>query len=105
MVDLGVCIGAVRKAVKSAETILNYQFSPHLVDPFDVEKATEDYVDALKEIAEYCPVSEHRKKWLLTTHKNLKELSWENIAKHPAPLSTVVVTLHDLEEYFRRGSR
>jgi len=79
MTDLGICLGAIAKAISYGRSIINYKRNPRKLK--DIGKhATEGYVEMLKVMAENCPVSEHRKERLLGDYEYYSSLDWMMVA-------------------------
>lgn len=82
MVDLGVCIEAIRRAIVYGKGIIEYRRHPRKTDKSYARISTEGFVEAIRAIAENCPMDGWRKNYLLDRYRNLKESPWQTIAEY-----------------------
>ena len=82
MVDLGVCVEAIRRAVVYGKGILEYREHPRKVRKDYARISTEGFLEAMRAIAENCPLPEYKRKHLLEEYRRLKTYSWESVAKY-----------------------
>ena len=80
MVDLGVCIEGIRRAIVYGRGILEYREHPRKVNKSYARISTEGFVEALKAIADNCPLPDYKRKELLDEYRKLKTYNWESIA-------------------------
>jgi len=82
MVDLGVCVEGIRRAVVYGKGILEYKEHPRKVRKDYARISTEGFLEAMKAIAENCPLPEYKREDLLEKYRRLKESPWQTIAEY-----------------------
>jgi len=80
MVDLGVCIEGIRRAIVYGRGILEYKAHPRKTGRDYGRISTEGFLKAMKVIAKSCPLSEHDRKSLLREYESYKKSPWESVA-------------------------
>lgn len=82
MVNLGVCIEGIRRAIVYGKGILKYKEHPRKVDKVYARISTEGFLEAIRAIAENCPLPEYKRESLLEKYRNLKESPWQTVAEY-----------------------
>jgi|GEM_PF-5818649 len=109
MVDLGVCMEALRRAFVYGMDILEYRehprvFARRIGGKERARIATEGFLEAIRAIAENCPLEEHTRRKLLGTYRSAKESPWETVARYVLSeysiKSAINDALEDLRKYF-----
>lgn len=104
MVDLGVCIEAIRRAFVYGNDIIKYRQHPRSISVTTAHIATKRFLKALKTIAENCPVDDYFKDSLLEMYRRGEESPWKTTAKYLLYEyiihSYIEKSLRQLAEYF-----
>jgi len=103
MTDLRICLGAIAKALKSGRSLTQYWRSPRKLGEKFRKTATEDFVEALKEMADYCPITEERRDYLLRQYNYLKELGWmgaSDVLSEQEVFYIPIATLEEVAKHF-----
>ena len=109
MVDLGVCLEAVRRALVYGRDMLEYRKHPKLFKSKvggigRARIATEGFIEALRAIVENCPLDDYEKGRLQRMYENLKETNWETVARYSLSddevYSVISNALESLRDYF-----
>lgn len=79
--DLGICIEGIRRAIVYGRDLLKYRQHPRKIGKSTGRIATEGFVEALRAIAENCPLPEYKREDYLEKYRRLKESPWETIAQ------------------------
>jgi len=92
MVDLAVCVEGIRRALVYGIGIEEYRERPRKVGSDYARISTEGFVEAVRAIAENCPLPEWKKEDLLERYRRWKNSPWQTIAKYaltPAEISHI----------------
>lgn len=99
MVDLGVCLEAIRRAVVYGRDIINFKRHPRKTGKDIGRISTEGFVEAIRAMAENCPISEDRKEYLLQRYRDLKTSPWETVAEYALSESEIIsIPVNTLQE-------
>jgi len=81
MVDLGVCVEGIRRAIVYAQDILEFREHPRKADTSRARIATEGFIEAIRAIAENCPLPEYKKKDFLMRYRTYKARNWREVPR------------------------
>lgn len=103
--DLALCVEAIRRAIVYGRGVKDYQKHPRKVDPAYARISVEGFEEAVKAIADNCPLPEDEKDKLLGKYRSWKESPWTTVAKFalsPSEIDIIPDTaLEFLRDYFR----
>jgi len=101
VMNLGVCIEGIRRALVYGRDMLEYKEHPRSIRKERTKIATEGFLEAIRAIAENCPLPKYRKEDLLEKYERLKESPWQTVAEYGFTEAEVYSTISDVLIYLR----
>jgi len=101
MVDLDVCIEAIRRAIVYGWDIANFRRKYPKDQDLFVRTTVECFTESLRAIAENCPIPDYKKESLLDKYRKLKDTTWQTAFRYMLNEDIIRVTIDDTLAYLR----